>query len=100
MLMSRPVALICLGDLGGRKGALLAENDSDRGADGLPRLRLVACLQLAFWLWPRCRSCLPRGKLFERLDLALSDAKIGDLRLQFSDLRADAWSKMRMAWMT
>jgi hypothetical protein len=28
---------------------------------------------------------------FERLDLALSDAKIGDLRLQFSDLRADAF---------
>src|SRR3984893_16228207 len=50
-----------LGDLGGRKGALLAETVSDRRADGLARLRLVACLRLAFWLWPRSRSCLPRG---------------------------------------
>jgi len=33
----------------------------------------------------------PRGKLFERLDLALSDAKIGDLRLQVNDLRTDAF---------
>src|SRR6202047_1566672 len=84
-----------LGDLGGRKGALLAKNVSDRRADGLARLRLVACLRLAIWvwlwLWPRRRSCLPRGKLFERPDLALGDAKIGDLRLQLNDLRADAF---------
>jgi hypothetical protein len=75
-----------LGDLGGRKGALLVESVSDRRAYGLARLRLVACLRLAFWLRPWPRSCLPRGKLFERPDLAL-----GDLRLQFSDLRADAF---------
>src|ERR1700732_5216445 len=80
-----------LGDLGGRKGALLAKNVSDRRANGLARLRLGSCLRLAFWLWPRSRSCLPRGKLFERPDLALGDAKIGDLRLQFSDLGADAF---------
>src|SRR6202045_4993167 len=47
-----------LGNLAGRKGALLAKNVSDRRADGLARLRLVACLRLAFWLWlwPRRRS--------------------------------------------
>src|ERR1700719_2832025 len=69
-----------LGDLAGRKGAMLAENVGDGRADGLARLRLVACVRLAFWLWPWSRSCLPRGKLFERPDLALGDAKIGDLR--------------------
>ena len=44
-----------LGDLGGRKGALLAENVSDRRAYGLARLRLVACLGLAFWV--PCELC-------------------------------------------
>jgi len=41
-----------LGDLGGRKGALLAENVSDRRADGLARLRLVAASDLRFGFGP------------------------------------------------
>ena len=41
-----------LGDLGGRKGALLAENDSDRGADGLPRLRWLLASSLRFGFGP------------------------------------------------
>ena len=46
---------------------------------------------LRFGFGPGPGLDLPRGKLFERPDLALGDAKIGDLRLQFSDLRADAF---------
>lgn len=70
---------------------MLAQDAGDRRADGLARLLLVACLRLASWLWPRRSSCLSRRKLFEGLELALGDAKIGELRLQFSDLRADAF---------
>ena len=56
-----------------------------------PRLRLVAWLRLVFCFWPQHSSCLPRRKFFESQELALSDAKIGELRLQFSNLRADAF---------
>ena len=94
-----------LGDLGGRKGAMLVEDRGDRGADGLARICVAACLQLASelrskgWLWPwllfclwlRRSSCLSRRNLVESLKLALGDAKIGDLRLQFSDLRVNAF---------
>jgi hypothetical protein len=51
-----------LGDLGGRKGAPPAENVSDRRADGLARLRLVACLRLALsirWHGSRQRESDP-----------------------------------------
>jgi hypothetical protein len=79
-----------IGDLGGRKGAMLAQDVGDRRADGRLCLRLVACLWLAFSLWPPRSPCLPRGKFFESQELTLGDAKIGELRLLFRDFCADA----------
>jgi hypothetical protein len=52
-----------IGDLGRRKGAILAQDVGDRRADELARVLLVACLPLAFWLWPRRSCCLSRRKL-------------------------------------
>jgi hypothetical protein len=104
--------LDALGDVGGGKSAMRVEDLRDRRADGLPRLGRLACLRLApelrsgsrFWLWlPFClrpwflfltlapTPCWWRRNLIESQDLALGDAKIGDLRLQISDFRVDAF---------
>lgn len=84
---------------------MLGEDRGDRGADGLAPLSISPCLRLApelrskGWLWPWLLSCLWLRRSFcrshrnivESLKLALGDAKIEDLHLQFSDLRVDAF---------
>ena len=92
LLMSRPVARICSAISAAERAprrprtSAIAEPMVWRASAWL----LASGLRLV-WLWPRRRSCLPRGKLVERLDLALGDAKIGDLRLQLNDLGADTF---------
>jgi hypothetical protein len=94
--------LDALGDVGGRKGAVLVEDLRDRRADGLARLGRFARLRLApelrsescFWLW--LLFCL-RPRTRSRLSMFPSERR-GPARASLALLtRTRRWSTLK-AW--